>query len=185
MPLATLALTAPASLRTLRRWLHDYREEGHQGLVSQRRSDCGKSRGLPEDEILLIEGLALQRLRRPLTSIEHLVNEVAKEQSWPAVSSAQVYRIVQRLPEDVKTLAQQGAVAYREQFDLFYRRQASTANVIWQADHCLLRIFVVREDGKVDLPWLTAIEDDYSRAVPGYHLGWSAPSALRTGLALR
>jgi putative transposase len=185
VPLATLALTSPVSLRTLRRLLHDYREEGLQGLAPQRRTDCGQSRGVSEDLVLLIEGLALQTPRRPLTAIQEIVSEVAEEQGWPIASYAQVYRIVQRLPEDVKTLAQKGAVAYREQFDLLYRRQASLANVIWQADHCRLRLFVVKEGGKVDLPWLTAIEDDYSRAVPGYHLGWSAPSALRTGLALR
>jgi putative transposase len=185
VPLTTLARTSQLSVRTLQRLVSAYHEEGLRGLVPQRRSDCGQSRDLPEELILLIEGLALQVLRRPLTSIHVLVSEVAREQSWPIPSYAQVYRIVQRLPEDRKTLAQKGAVAYREQFDLLYRRQASSANVIWQADHCRLRIFVVKEAGKVDLPWLTAIEDDYSRAVTGYHLGWSAPSALRTGLALR
>jgi len=56
------------------------------------------------------------------------VSEVAREQGWPIPSYAQVYRIVQRLPEDLKTLALEGAVAYREQFDLLYRRQASSAN---------------------------------------------------------
>jgi putative transposase len=185
VPLTTLACTSQKSASTLQRWARNYREEGLGGLAPQRRSDGGKSRGLPKDEVLLIEGLALQTPRRPLTSIQSIVNEVAKEQSWPTVSYAQVYRIVQRLPEDVKTLAQKGGTAYQEQFDVLYRRQASVANGIWQADHCRLRIFVVKEDGTGDLPWLTTIEDDYSRAVPGYHLGWSAPSALRTGQALR
>lgn len=185
VPLTTLAQTSPLSVRTLQRLVCAYHKEGLRGLVPKRRSDCGQSRDLPDELILLTQGLALQVLRRPLTSIHALVSEVAREQGWPIPSYAQVYRIVQRLPEDVKTLAQKGAEAYREQFDLLYRRQASSANVIWQADHCRLRIFVVKEGGKVDLPWLTAIEDDYSRAVAGYHLGWSAPSALRTGLALR
>lgn len=185
IPLTVLARTSRISLSTFQRWDRGYRERGLDGLMPQRRSDCGQSRDLPEELILLIEGLALQVSRRPLTSIHALVSEVAREQGWPIPSYAQVYRIVQRIPEDVKTLAQKGAVVYREQFDLLYRRQASSANVIWQADHCRLRIFVVKEAGKVDLPWLTAIEDDYSRAVVGYHLGWTAPSALRTSLALR
>lgn len=33
------------------------------------------------------------------------------------------------------TLAHQGAAAYREEFDLLYRREATHANAMWQADH--------------------------------------------------
>lgn len=160
VPLTALARTSQLSVRTFQRLVCASHEEGLRGLAPQRRSDGGRSRDLPEELILLIEGLALQVLRRPLTSIHVLVSEVAREQGWPIPSYGQVYRIVQRFPEERKTLAQKGAVAYREQFDLLYRRQASSANAIWQADHCRLRIFVVKEAGQVDLPWLTAIEDD-------------------------
>jgi putative transposase len=34
-------------------------------------------------------------------------------------------------------------------------------------------------------PWLTAILDDYSRAVAGYFLSFESPSSLNTALALR
>ena len=35
------------------------------------------------------------------------------------------------------TLAQEGSKAYAEAFDLVYRREASHANAMWQADHTL------------------------------------------------
>jgi len=172
-------------LKTLQRWIRSYRETGLAGLVRKARSDRGQYRGLPEELVLLIEGLALQTLRRPLTSIQTLVSQVADEQHWPSPSYAQVYRIVQNLPDDLVTLGQEGAVAYREAFDLLFRREAMRANAIWQADHCQLRLYLKNEQGKAQMPLLTAIEDDYSRALAGYRLGWSAPSAAQTALTLR
>jgi putative transposase len=140
---------------------------------------------LPEELVLLVEGLALQAVRRPLTRIHALVSEVAQEQDWPSPSYAQVYRLVQRLPKDVVILGQEGEEKYRETFDLLYRREAKSANAIWQADHCQLRCYVVNEHGRVGMPWLTAIEDDYSRSICGYRLSWSGPSSASTALTLR
>jgi putative transposase len=185
VPQTELARVHQVSLSTVQRWVRAYREVGLAGLVRETRSDRGQARGLPEDVILLVEGLALQTLRRKLSAIHALVSQVASEQRWPVPSYAQVYRIVGRLPDDLKTLAQEGAVAYRETFDLLFRREATCANAIWQADHYRLPIFLLKERGNVDRPSLTAIEDDYSRAIPGYRLSWSAPSAYQTSLALR
>jgi len=173
------------SLRTVQRWIHAYREEGLTGLGKKARSDRGHCRGLPEELVLLIEGLALQTLRRPLTSIHTLVGQVAEEQHWSLPSYAQVYRIVQRLPQDLLILGQEGAAAYQDVFDVLFRREARCANAIWQADHCQLRIYLKNERGRVQMPLLTAIEDDYSRELAGYRLGWGAPSALQTALTLR
>ncbi len=83
------------------------------------------------------------------------------------------------------TLAHAGANAYRETFDLLYRREASCANETWQADHTPLDLWVRGENGKPVRPWLTVILDDYSRAVAGYRISVQAPSALQTALVLR
>src|SRR6266568_915568 len=45
--------------------------------------------------------------------------------------------------------------------------------------------FLLDEAGKPDKPWLTAIEDDYSRMIVGYRLSLQASTALTTALALR
>lgn len=83
------------------------------------------------------------------------------------------------------TFAHQGAAAYREEFDLLYRREAPHSNAMWQADHCELPILLLDEAGKPDKPYLTAIEDDYSRLIVGYRFSFQQSTALTTALALR
>ena len=100
-------------------------------------------------------------------------------------SYAVVYDVVRRLPADLVTLAHEGSKAYADAFELVHRREADRPNAIWQADHTLLDILLVREDGPAAKPWLTVIIDDYSRAIAGYFLFFEAPSALQTALALR
>ena len=82
-------------------------------------------------------------------------------------------------------LAHDGAKAYSETFDLVHRTEAKRPNAVWQADHTELDLFVTDGSGKPRKPWLTVILDDYSRAVAGYSLYLSAPSAIQTALALR
>ena len=83
-------------------------------------------------------------------------------------------------------LAHEGTKAYAEAFDLIHRREADRPNAMWQADHTLLDILLVRDATKpAAKPWLTVVSDDYSRAVAGYFLSFEAPSAIHTALALR
>src|SRR4051794_5809475 len=63
VPQTELARAHQVSLSTVQRWVRAYREVGLSGLVRETRSDRGQPRGLPEDVILLVEGLALQTLR--------------------------------------------------------------------------------------------------------------------------
>jgi len=56
---------------------------------------------------------------------------------------------------------------------------------MWQADHTPLDVWVLNEEGKPAQPWLTVIEDDYSRAIAGYRLSFQEPTALTTALTLR
>ena len=97
-----------------------------------------------------------------------------------------VYDVVRSLPTDLLTLAHEGKKAYSQLFELVHRREAERSNAIWQADHSLLDILLVCDDGgRHAKPWLTVVLDDYSRAVAGYFLSFEAPSALNTALALR
>src|SRR5205807_6927932 len=149
------------------------------------RSDKGKSRRLPTEAIQLIEGLALQTPARSAASIHRQVTPIAKEQGWPPPSYHRVYTIIKKLDPALVTLAHQGAAAYREEFDLLYRRESPHANAMWQADHTPLDVLLLDEAGKPAKPWLTVIEDDYSRAVAGYRLSFQVATALTTALTLR
>src|SRR5437764_14668988 len=56
---------------------------------------------------------------------------------------------------------------------------------MWQADHTPLDVWLLDEAGKPAKPYLTAIEDDYSRMIVGYRLSFQVATALTTALTLR
>jgi len=185
IPLARVARDAGVPVRTARRWLAAYQRDGLIGLARRPRADRAQPRGVPDALRQVIEGLALQRTRRPLAAIQRLVADLADQQGWPVPSYRQVRAIVGRLDPALVTLAHDGSRAYAETYDLLFRRNAQRPNAIWQADHTLLPIHLRGSDGTVIQPWLTLIEDDYSRAIAAYRLSLEAPTALHTALALR
>lgn len=131
-----------------------------------------------------MEGLALRTPPPSAAFVHRQVATVAAEQGWPVPSYSTVYAVIRQLDPGLVTLAHQGAKAYREAFDLLYRREADRPNALWQADHTPLDIRVLDESGKSARPWLTVILDDYSRAIAGFVVGLKAPSAIGTALAL-
>jgi len=182
---AEAARTHQVSLRTVQRWIKLYREQGLAGLADATRADKGASRKLPQTAIHLVEGLALQTPPRSAASIHRQVTTIATEQGWKPPSYARVLQIIKGLDPALVTMAHQGAAAYREEFDLVHRREAPHSNAMWQADHCELPILLLDEVGKPDKPWLTAIEDDYSRMIVGYRFSFQPSTALTTALTLR
>jgi putative transposase len=179
-----IAKTHGHSLRTIQRWMQAYRTRGLVGLAKAERSDQGKRRGMPTTLVQLIEGLALQTPKRSAAAIHRQVSAIAVEQGWTPPSYSRVYDITRHLDPALVTLAQEGAKAYAETFDLVYRREASHANAMWQADHTLLPIWLLDEHGKPAKPWLTVILDDFSHAVAGYFLGFQRATAWQTALTL-
>jgi putative transposase len=183
---AQVARTHHISKSTIGRWVKRYREQGLTGLTDAKaRSDKGTSRRLPTEAITLIEGLALQTPPRTIAAIHRQVCTIAKARGWNVPGYDSVYRIIKKLDPALLTLAHQGAAAYREEYDLLYRREATHANAMWQADHSKLPILLLDEADKPKKPWLTVIEDDYSRAIVGYRLSFQEASALTTALTLR
>ena len=185
VPLARIAREQRVPLRTAQRWVQRYQQQGLAGLTRKPRADRGSRRQVPTELRQLIEGLALQRPRPSVATIQRRVAEVARRQGWQVPSYDQVSAITQALDPALITLAHAGPRVYRETFDLLYRREASQPNEIWQADHTPLDLWLAAADGPPIRPWLTIILDDYSRAVAGYLLSVQAPSALQTALALR
>ena len=185
VPLPAIARAGRPSLRTLRAWVARYRRDGLIGLARRPRADRGTPHRLTPDGQQLIEGLALQRPPPTAAHVHRQVARIAEERGWPIPSYRTVAAHIQRLDPGLVTLAHAGANAYREAFDLLYRREATCANEIWQADHTALDLWVRGEHGQPVRPWLTVILDDFSRAVAGYRLGVQSPSALQTALVLR
>lgn len=173
------------SRSTLYRWLSDYRKSGLDGLEHHQRSDKNKYRKISDELQKAIEGLALRKPKISIAAIYKQACVIAANLKEPKPSYSVIYKILKRLPEDMMVLAHNGNKEYEETFDLLYRREAVRPNAMWQADHCLLDIYVIGEDQQPVRPWLTIIIDDYSRAIAGYYFIFKSPSALQTALALR
>lgn len=182
--LANLVSEHQPSERTLRHWVRQYRTTGLAGLVRAPRKDQGQQLSVPVQLQQAIEGLALQKPRRTTATIQREAARIGREHGWTAPSYSTVKRILDQIDPAMLTLAHEGAKTYREAYDLIYRHQAHAPNEVWQADYSLLPIFVLNEQGKPAKPWLTIILDDYSRAVAGYYLGFTAPTAQQTALTL-
>ena len=183
--LSWIAAQAEVSLRTAQRWVDQYRKHGLEALATKRRSDSGVRRVMSQRVIEMIEGLALEKPRIPVTAIYRELIEFTAKTGERLPSYQAVHRVVQAIPVSLMTLAHSGSRVYCERFDLVHRREAAKSNAIWQADHAQLRIRLLREDGTISRPWLTIVIDDYSRAIAGYYLAFEPPSVLRTSLALR
>lgn len=181
----TIARTKNISIRTIHRWLSQYRKKGLVGLVRYRRSDSGFLRDIPDELIYVIEGLALQKPPPSISYVYRQACDIAQRQGWKIPTYQCVYRIVKKLDPGLLMLAHKGSKAYRLAYDLLHRREAGVSNEIWQADHTLLDIWIKQEGGGVIRPWLSIIIDDYSRAIAGYRLSILEPSAIQTALVLR
>jgi len=177
---AALAKNIPYG--TARHWVRRYRRDGLAGLVTKPRQDRGQRRMEMELQ-QIIEGLALQKTKPSAAAIHRQVTELVPEKEWPVPSYSTVYDIVRSLEPALVKLAHDGSKAYRQTYDLLHRRQAQRPNEIWQADHTPLDIWLL-ENGEALRPWLTVIEDDYSRAIAGYFLSFQHPNTLHTSLAL-
>ena len=184
---ATLKAVAQAhsvAYRTAQRWVSCYRQSGLVGLARKPRRDMNQRHVEPKLKVL-IEALALQKTKPSAAAIHRQVEIIAKQQGWAMPSYGTVYNIVLSLDPALVKLAHEGTKAYQQSYDLLYRREARYPNEIWQADHTLLNIWLVKEDGCTARPWLTAIEDDYSRCIAGYDVTYEHPQALNTCLTLR
>jgi putative transposase len=182
--LSTVARDHKIPLRTAQRWVSRYRQYGLVGLARRRRRDRRQHRLAPLLQ-KLIEGLALQKTRPTAAAVHRQATETASQQGWKVPSYSSVYAIVRSLEPALVELAHHGTKAYQDSYDLLYRREAGHPNEIWQADHSPLDVWLLDEGGQPARPWLTVVEDDYSRAVAGYYLTFEHPSALNTSLALR
>ena len=171
-------------MRTLERWLAQYRVDGLAGLVRRIREDRGR-RKLPKEAVELIEGLFLKKPRPSAAAVHRRVLTLCKEREWASPSYSTVYAIISRLDPGLITLAHEGPARFRDQYELVHRHRAIRPNAIWQADHTQLDLLIRDASGKPVRPWLTTVIDDLSRALAGYSVFVDAPSAFQTSLALR
>ena len=147
VPLTSIAAESGVAQRTLQRWIAAYRAAGLDGLRPRPRGDRGQHR-LPAELCQLIEGLALVRPRASIATITRRAGGAAQVNGWKQPSYSVVRGIVTGLDPALATLALDGPVAYRDHYELVWRRAADRPNEQWQADHTELDILVLDPTGK-------------------------------------
>ena len=171
-------------IRTLRRWAADYRTDGNVAALPRRPRRERGHRRVADELVQAAEALALRRPAPTIAFVHHRVVEIARDRGLAAPSYSMVRGVIAAIDPGLRTLALDGDAAYRDRFELVYRRSAARPNEQWQTDHTLLDLLVLDDRGRPARPWLTVILDDYSRAAAGYAVFLGAPTAERTALAL-
>lgn len=183
MSLNQRALETGCHRSTLSRLIKQFRAGGLISLERKTRSD----RGLAKVDTTVSELIKAHLIALPhqsCSTIQRMVSRICEKQNWPAPTYWVVYRNYKSLPKDLLTLSKDSA-EYKRLYEIIHRFEASCPNEIWQADHNFMDIFVWDNFGNALKPIITVILDDYSRAVTGYYLDFTPPSAQRTALALR
>lgn len=173
------------AIRTLKRWVLLYRKQGFMGLERKSRSDKDVRRGIDEPLENIVRALALQKPKLSIATIHRKIKEIAKQQEKEIPTYSIVYHIISNMNSSLMTLAHEGSVAYRDKYEIVFMRESTAPNQMWQIDHSPLDIVLLNEKKEAQKPWVTIIEDDYSRAICGYFVSFDAPCAVNTALALR
>lgn len=185
IPLLQVSSINNIPIRTLNNWVKSYRTNGFSGLERKQRSDSNTRKAIDEISQKMVKALALQKPKLSITTIHYKISQDAKQRGKVPPTYGVIYDIVRKLDPALLTLAHQGSVAYRDKYEIIFRRESEYANQMWQIDHTPLDIFLLNEKEEPQKPWLTIVQDDYSRAVSGYFLSFDYPCAVNTALALR
>lgn len=179
----TRALETGVSRKTLSRLIDKFSVGGIDALRRKTRADKGHAR-VSENAFKFIKGKLLTNPTVSVATIQRQLNRLGAHKEEFTASYQQIRRIQGNLSHDMKVLARSER-EFEETLEQLIRHEGDYPNELWQTDHKFLDIFVWDSSGKAVKPVLTAVIDDYSRAIMGYYLDLDPPSAQRTAIALR
>lgn len=183
------------SVRTVRRLVKQWEEQGLAALAQTTRTDKGKHR-IDEDwqKFIIKTYKEGNKGSKRITPKQVAIRVKAKaaelgQDTYP--SDRTVYRVLQLIiekQEQTQNVRNRGWHGSR--LSLKTRTGENLAveysNHVWQCDHTLADILLVGQDGRLlGRPWLTTVIDSYSRCIVGINLGYDAPSSQVVALALR
>lgn len=172
------------SCRTLYYWIEKYRQHELIGLIPKCRKDRGTMKISNEIETY-IKSFFLRNRNISIASIHRQTCNWCEQQNFAYPSYYIVRKVIQSIPKKIQSLAHDGYKEFSNHYELVHIRECERPNEIWQADHTLMDIEVINSKGIPERPWLTIILDDFSRAVAGFSIDFSPPSAIKTSLTLR
>lgn len=181
------------TVRTVRRWMRQLREDGIASVVRRSRSDRGANRISDNWRQFIIQTYRDgNRGSRQISPAQVAVRVRARAEElgtedYPCHTT--VYRILQPIIEQGQQPKR--SLGWRKDCLVLRTRDGleiaiEWSNQAWQADHTRVDVLVVDQAGTLlGRPWLTIVVDTYSRCIMGIHLGFDAPSAAVVCLALR
>lgn len=183
------------SVRTVRRLVKKWEEQGLEALTQTNRTDKGKHRIDQQWQEFIIktykEG---NKGSKRITPKQVAVRVQARalqlgEEKHPSYRT--VYRVLEPIierQEQTQNIRSRGwrgsrlSVKTRTGQDL----SVEYSNHVWQCDHTRVDVLLVDQHGQLlSRPWLTTVIDTYSRCIIGINLGFDAPSSQVVALALR
>jgi putative transposase len=183
------------SVRTVRRLVKKWEEEGLAALSQTTRADKGKHRIEQDWQDFIIktykEGNKGSKRITPKQVAVRVQAKAAElgQDRYPSYRT--VYRVLQPIIErqeqqaSVRSRGWRGSrlsVKTRDGKDL----SVEYSNHVWQCDHTRVDVLLVDRNGAIlSRPWLTTVVDTYSRCIMGFNLGYDAPSSQVVALALR
>lgn len=181
------------SVRSLRRLVKSWRQQGIAGLSRQPRTDVDEVKISQEWQQFIIKTYQDGNLgSRCLSGAQVFIRvkvqaQTVGEQQYP--SRATVYRVLnaylqgeQRQKRSIGCRGDRLILRTNEGLEI----PIEWSNQMWQCDHTQADVLVVDQQGAIlGRPYLTIIIDTYSRCIMGMHLGFDAPSAAVVCLALR
>ncbi|MGN8000151.1 helix-turn-helix domain-containing protein [Sphingomonas sp. 22176] len=123
LPLTKAAADAGIPIRTVRRWIARYRTAGPAGLARPVRPEAG-TRTFQSELVKLVEGMALLKSPPSIATIRRRIMTIAGERGWRTSPYSTVRSIVTSIDPAMTTLAHEGAVAFRDKYELVHRHRA-------------------------------------------------------------
>ncbi|OYE06416.1 Mu transposase C-terminal domain-containing protein [Nostoc sp. 'Peltigera membranacea cyanobiont' 232] len=183
------------SVRTVRRLVKKWEQQGLAALQITTRADKGKHRIDSDWQDFIIktykdnnkDGKRMSP-QQVAIRVEAKAEELGQKK-YPSYRT--VYRVLQPIIEEkerkasIRSRGWHGSrlsVKTRDGKDL----SVEHSNHVWQCDHTLVDLLLVDQHGELlSRPWLTTVIDTYSRCIIGINLGYDAPSSQVVALALR
>jgi DNA-binding transcriptional ArsR family regulator len=183
-----IAAQRQLSPRTVRRWLHQFREGGLLALGGRTRADKGKSRFFESyrEAAILAAYVHLEQRQSAVCAYEAIVRDRENlgipPEKLPSYHT--VRRWLQSIPPIYVTLARQGRRAYRENMAPYISRDHDSAasNEIWVSDHMIHDVEVQNDcfaEAPIGTPIrlrFTALLDWHSRYLVGWSWAWEGSS---------
>lgn len=140
------------SSSTISRWIAAYEEKGFDGLIPQKRSDCGKSRRLDDDIVETIKYYKTTYPRLPATVIYGKLIEkgIIKKTD---VSLSTINRCVNQLKSEMRLSNKKDMRRY----------EVPHINMIWAGDSSVGPYITI--NGKKNRTYMIALIDDASRMI--------------------